>query len=287
MSKSEIIERLGALLARVRVRSAEPRRAFAGPDGTSAGALGARATATAISSPRPTPEAEVDAEGEIPFRGELREATPAAADDVDAELSASVLDEPFRNASDSQERLAPAESPAEPAGGTVHELSVRGRARVSDLAPDAARAGSDVVEEAATEQAPVSSRRPVAPEPEERLAQLAFGAEEEVQGPRHTPPPESGQLLTAPQLQFERDVTGVRDAPTVSPHRSEEAVAFEVGGRPTLEGGPGAHGGSRELTAQVMRPQIAASAGVADVLGEAQRFAPTTFLALLDASLKL
>jgi nicotinate-nucleotide--dimethylbenzimidazole phosphoribosyltransferase len=114
-----------------------------------------------------------------------------------------------------------------------------------------------VVEE--LDEPPVSSRRPVAPQPEEALAAMAFG-DEESRPSRHTPPPESGPLPAEPE--FDADVTGVR-----------EATPFVAR--------------SHELVPEATRAELAAHDAVADVVGEAQRFAPPTFAALLDASLAL
>jgi hypothetical protein len=134
-------------------------------------------------------------------------------------------------------------------------------------APHAVPVEVGVPEELASEEdvveAPASSRRPVAPEPEERLAEMAFGAEEP-RPPRHTPPPESGRLPAAPQEEFDGDVTGVREAATAAEPR-----------RP------------RELEPEAIQADLASSEVVVDVIGEAQRFAPSTFVALLDASLAL
>jgi hypothetical protein len=130
-------------------------------------------------------------------------------------------------------------------------------------APREAGAPEELASEEDVEEAPASSRRPVAPEPEERLAEMAFGAEEP-RPPRHTPPPESGRLPAAPVEEFDGDVTGVREA-------SQAAEAR----RP------------RELVPQATHANLAPSEAVVDVIGEAQHFAPTTFVALLDASLAL
>ena len=111
------------------------------------------------------------------------------------------------------------------------------------------------------DEAPLSSRRPVAPQPEERLADMAFGTVEPGP-PRHTPPPESGRLRAAPAVEFDGDVTGVREATPMA-------------SRP------------RELVPEATRADLAPSDVVPDIVGEAQRFAPTTFAALLDASLAL
>jgi hypothetical protein len=130
-------------------------------------------------------------------------------------------------------------------------------------APTYASPREELASEEDVEEAPASSRRPVAPQPEERLAEMAFGAEEP-RPARHTPPPESGRLPAAPVEEFDGDVTGVREATTSSDSR-----------RP------------RELVPQAMHANLASSEAVVDVIGEAQQFAPTTFVALLDASLAL
>ena len=90
---------------------------------------------------------------------------------------------------------------------------------------------------------------------------MAFGAEEP-RPPRHTPPPESGRLPAAPTVEFDADVTGVREATPIVPR-------------------------SRELVPEATHVELAPSDAVADLVGEAQRFAPGTFAALLDASLAL
>lgn len=108
------------------------------------------------------------------------------------------------------------------------------------------------------EEPPVSSRRPLAPQPEERLAEMAFGAEE----PRpalHTPPPESGRLPAAPEVEFTDEDTGVHAAPPAS------AV----------------------LAAEPTRAELSASGGVAAVQGAVRAFQPSTFVELLEASLGL
>jgi hypothetical protein len=123
------------------------------------------------------------------------------------------------------------------------------------------------------EETPASSRRPVTSPPEERLAELAFGSEEP-QPPRHTPPPKSGRLPAPPAGEFDPDVTGVRASPGIS---DDEAAPVSEPREPSV------------LSAQAVRPNLGSgpSVHVPDVIGEAQSFAPATFLALLDASLSL
>jgi hypothetical protein len=151
---------------------------------------------------------------------------------------------------DSRERLVV----AEPLIGAVIEIpppESLGEAPLDLLA---------VVEEA--EEPPLSSRRAVEPGPEERLEEMAFGAEEP-SPPRHTPPPESGRLPAAPPaIELDADVTGVREAPPMVTR-------------------------ARELTPESTRAELTPHDAVADIVGEAQRFAPPTFAALLDASLAL
>jgi hypothetical protein len=169
-------------------------------------------------------------------------------------------------ASQSQERLSVAPTPStEPpadapdAGPSIEQGEV--------LADEEGLAGEE------PEETPISSRRPVAPPPEERLAELAFGAGEP-QPPRHTPPPKSGRL-PAPPSDFDADVTGVRDAVAISTHDDEPTQISTPTAKPAV------------LVPQAARPNLAASVRVADVIGDAQSFAPKTFLDLLDASLSL
>ncbi len=107
------------------------------------------------------------------------------------------------------------------------------------------------------EEAPVSSRRPLASPPEERLAEMAFGAEEP-RPPLHTPPPESGQLPAAPALEFADEDTGVRAA-------APQAV----------------------IAPETTRVELGAGGQVAAIHGSVQAFHPTSFAELLDASLSL
>jgi hypothetical protein len=138
------------------------------------------------------------------------------------------------------------------------------------------------------EEPPISSRRVVSAEPEERLAEMAFGAEEPL-APIHTPPPESGRLPAAPggfepeadlaesgrlpasppeTFEADPDITGVRSATPLLPLRPLQPM-------------------TKELVAEATQVARAPSEEVVDVIAEAQRFAPSTFVALLDASLGL
>ncbi|MGH7435673.1 MAG: hypothetical protein ACRENE_08360, partial [Polyangiaceae bacterium] len=118
---------------------------------------------------------------------------------------------------------------------------------------------TEVEPELADEEPPASSRRPLAPQPEERLAEMAFGATE----PRpamHTPPPESGRLPAAPpaDIDFPDEDTGVHAAHPPTP-----------------------------ITPEATRAELSGSASVARTHGSVAAFHPKTFAELLDASLKL
>jgi nicotinate-nucleotide--dimethylbenzimidazole phosphoribosyltransferase len=221
----------------------------------------------------PPPLVEVTSEADFDVDVDVSMTTPEPLTASDApelqagEAEASELEAPLR---DSRERLAAA-SPVAPApaarddGPTVERVEV--------LSDEEGVAAED--EEEGVEEAPASSRRPVAPPPEERLAELAFGTEEP-QPARHTPPPKSGRLPAPPAGEFDPDVTGVRAA-TPGLSLEEEAPASAPPAEPSV------------LSAQAVRADLASGANVRvpDVLGEAQAFAPATFLALLDASLAL
>ena len=235
-----MISKLEALLARVVARSTEPRPTASEED-TDKPTIPppgfAAPLRVSLDEPdvdiAPAVEVVVDAGPEI-IVGEAVASDEALLDEV----------------SDSRERLVAAEPvAAAPAASVIAEVEE------DDDLPDG---------DAKDEEAPVSSRRPVAPAPEERLAELAFGSEEPPAAGR-TPPPKSGPL-PAPPLDFDSDVTGVRKSappPDDAPPPSR-------------------------LTPHVAHLQVAdARDPIVDVIGEAQRFAPPTFNSLLDASLSL
>jgi hypothetical protein len=168
---------------------------------------------------------------------------------------------------DSDERLSAAPPVSEPAAVDVGPVAPR----VEVISDEEGVADEDE----ALDEAPASSRRPVMPPPEERLAELAFGSEEP-QSARHTPPPKSGRLPAPPAGDFDPDVTGVR----VTPGLSVEEEATPISAPPAEPS---------VLSPQPVRAQLASGTNVRvpDIIGEAQAFAPATFLALLDASLSL
>ena len=174
---------------------------------------------------------------------------------------------------DSRERLSAA-PPATPEPASL-DASDTGPAieQVEVLSDEEAVAGVAGDEDDLGDEAPASSRRPVAPLPEERLAELAFGSEEP-QPARHTPPPKSGRLPAPPAVEFDGDVTGVRAHPGLG---ADEEVPSAQPTAPSV------------LSAHSVRADFGSGVNVQvpDVIGEAQAFAPATFVALLDASLSL
>ncbi|HEY3819879.1 MAG TPA: hypothetical protein VGL81_22090 [Polyangiaceae bacterium] len=263
MSNSQKIARLEALLARVVSRAAEPRR-----------------RAPAVAAAHPPVQAQAPAEVTEILDVEVDEATippppivpvrATAATEAEVVMEVEVVQEAaadtvigvpaeevtIAESLGSRERLVAA-APVPLAPAAAAEPSPPEALEVLEESPPEILAAVEEVEEA-----PLSSRRPVAPEPEERLADMAFGAEEP-SPPRHTPPPESGRLPAAPAVEFDADVTGVREATPLAPPRP------------------------RELVPEATRAALESSDAVADLVGEAQRFAPATFAALLDASLAL
>ncbi|HEX4448828.1 MAG TPA: hypothetical protein VH044_18930 [Polyangiaceae bacterium] len=182
---------------------------------------------------------------------------------------------PVRERLDSREQIALAPSVA-PAAASFEVTSVE-RAADSDAGPSIEQV--EVVSEDEGDEddeiveAPASSRRPVASPSEEHLADLAFGSEDP-QAPHHTPPPKSGRLPAQPVIEYDPDVTGVRSA--IAPEDAATQASAQEAPQAVLVG-------------QAARPRLGSTpdARVTDVIGEAQRFAPATFMALLDASLSL
>jgi hypothetical protein len=273
VSKAQTLSKLDALLNRVRARAAEPRIAAA-----SAAAPAVHAAPPApVLAPQVVEEAE-DLEStqqrHVPVRGGQRtEAEIVMEVEVEATTTDTVLAVPVEEiqvpeATESRERLVAAEpAAAEPAAvepGAEREREIDAG---PELIASVEVAEADVEE---IEEAPASSRRPVAPQPEERLAEMAFGAEEP-QPARHTPPPESGRLPAAPPApvaesagaaEFEGDVTGV--------HEASKPVQAPVA-----------------IVPEMYSAEIAPSDAVADVVGQAKQPPPETFLAALDASIAL
>jgi hypothetical protein len=269
VSSAGTISRLEALLARVRSRAAEARTAAVVPH-----VAMPQPAAAVVVAPEPVDD-EDDNQPTVPPppgvgpqdlfpRREVRRLTPEpAAIEVDVDMSADEVSAP------ATDRAAPAPEPASAAAeaASSQERLVMTEPEPAEMPepvgpvslPQPAAAAVPEVE--AEEEPPASSRRPLAPQqPEERLAEMAFGATE----PRpamHTPPPESGRLPAAPpaaDMEFADEDTGVHAAKVPAP-----------------------------LTPEPTRAALSLSADVAKTQGTVASFHPTTFAELLEASLKL
>jgi hypothetical protein len=301
---AQTIARLEALLERVRTRAVEPRTvavaaAAVSPEPVTevvvarevieeAEPVAAPPPPAPVQVPEPPPvsvldldepadELESTQQRAVPSRGApMRTETDIVMEvEVQATTPESVLAVPVDEGTppeplDSRERLvaaAPAavEPPIEMPTAPVAEpepapiVAVQEQQPVVELTVEAV----EVVEVVEAEEAPVSSRRPVAPPPEERLDEMAFGAVEP-QPMRHTPPPESGRLPAAPDVEFDGDITGVRNA-------SKSAHPVVVA----------------PIVPEATIADLAPSDEVADVVGAAQAPEPTTFVGVLDQSMAL
>jgi hypothetical protein len=243
VTATRMIAKLEALLVRVRARTAEPRSTHG--------------VASAVAPVVPlAPEAPIEEEDDQPTlppppvidlvaqSGDIVEIN-ATYREREVSVAPPVADSPALPL-DSRERLV--------AAPPALELVVEEVPPEPESAPEMERAPEERVDD----EPPVSSRRPVMPEPEQRIEEIAFGAEEP-SPPRHSPPPESGRLLAAPVTQLE----AAKDVPADTEPQA------------------------RDLIPEAIVADLSASTKVANVIGEAQRFAPTSFSELLEASLAL
>ena len=250
MSKAETLSRLERLLERVRARAGARGGAGAAP----APAIAA-AGAELIEEPvqlttwtPPPPEAPVP--------------DVAIAIDVDYVESAQVTvadggpEEATSERFDSAERLVVASAgPTDEAGDELIPEPEPG----DELdAPAETQLAADALGEDTAEPAPISSRRPVMGEPDDRLERMAFGGDE-APPPLHTPPPESGRVPAAPADDFDSEVGDAREA-----DRPDEP-----------------------LVAEPTRAHLESGAPVIKLSGTPRRSMPATFSALLDETLSL
>jgi len=244
VSKAETLAKLHTLLERVRVRA----RASDGHPGPAA----AMSTEPVEEPPQlttwtpPAPDEPVQDVG-IAVDVEYVETTQISA----------IVEVPVGGHLDSAERLVTAGS----AGAySLGKSSVEGGDDRSGRAAEPSADGplAHGQDEEAAEHAPASSRRPVMPEPEDHLEQMAFGSEEEPP-PIHTPPPESGRMPAAPADEFDSDVDDLRERA----HHEEPMVVHAT------------------------RAVLDSDAPVATMTGDPGRSTPSTFSALLAETLAL
>jgi len=222
VNKQQTIAKLEALLTRVRARTAEPRRPVV-PAAPAAPpilvGLQAPVAAPVAHEPPPPPPAQAASREEprelLDEEITLAEERPAAAATdaevvMDVEVQETVIgvageEVAVAEAFESRERLVAAEPVAadsspdlsQDAETVIRQPVDRREPEVLAVEEESPPELLAAVEE--VEETPASSRRPVVPEPEERLAELAFGTQEP-RPPRHTPPPESGRRPAAPEL---------------------------------------------------------------------------------------
>jgi hypothetical protein len=272
MSPAQTVAKLQALLARIRARAVEPRSALTatasvtsfGADGASSAARPSTDTDRPTLAPAmPQAAAEADVEVEVDYVEAAHTPVPPRVSVPTERVAA--------GSAESVERLVAAQPAAPAQVAPARAKPTPMESAVAEASLVAERQGAAGSEEAVAEvePAPASSRRPVQPEPAERLEQMAFGDAEESRPPIHTPPPESGRMPAAPAVEFEAD-TGVHDAMT-----AEAEAEVPSGTAPVA------------LQADGTRPDLRASDTTAHVIGEAQSFSPGTFLDLLEATLSL
>jgi hypothetical protein len=253
MTQTVTLSRLRTLLDRVRSRSRVPMPPAAALPAAAAVAEAAPAPAELATlappaAPLAAQEPEVDASIDVDV--DDAEATQVdvgvhAGADVGAAADASPMQR------DSDERLVSATEHV-PAADDA-EAFAQAEERPIDLAADS----QEIMEPEAIEPAPASSRRPVAPDADDQLDRMAFGAEE-APPPLHTPPPESGRLPAAAADQFDPDVA-------------------ESGTNRSQTG----------LVPQATKAAFDASGPVASIAARPPRATPSTFAQLLDDALSL
>jgi hypothetical protein len=263
VSNAKAIAKLESLLERVRMRAGV--RAGSGP--------AAAAPVAHDDDDADTVEAPVQMSTWTPPPPDRE---PDAALAVDVDFTETTQTDAVAARLDSTERLVVVES-ATGYSSTRQELpstdeevddlrAPSAEADDDDLTADATQLRTDDVgepntddgEEQAAEPAPASSRRPVMPEPGERLDQMAFGSGE-APPPLHTPPPESGRVPAAPADDFDSEAPEAEDAAQPD----------------------------EPLVAEATRAQLDSSVHVAKVVGMKARPTPTTFLAALEETLSL
>jgi hypothetical protein len=252
VSKAETLSRLERLLERVRARAGARGGARAAPaPAIAAAAAGAELIEEPVQLTTwtpPPPEAAVP-DVAIAIDVDYVEAAQVTVADGGPE---EVPSERF----DSAERLVVAGAiPTDEAGDELIPEPEPG----DELgAPGETQLAADALGEETAEPAPISSRRPVMGEPDDRLERMAFGADE-APPPLHTPPPESGRVPAAPADDFDSEVGDARES-----DRPDEP-----------------------LVAEPRRAHLESGAPVIKLSGTPRRSMPATFSALLDETLSL
>ena len=277
MSAQERIQKLEALLARINAHAAEPRVMH----GNAAVAHAAPAHAAVAHAPAPSPIAP-QAIGSAP---KIMEPPPMRARAVSApeiETSEEYIDTTEIEVSTEvvevdidEEEMGTAYMP-EPAMPDITDIPAPG------------------------DEAPASSKRPIALQEEQAEEQAAADAYAE-NPPRHTPPPESGPQVaaspppppasvrrpSAPPAREEDVVSGWREPGLAEP---KKATVPPLAPPPQASAVPRPPAGASAVPTpgpQVMRPQIAATGDVAKIEGEVAPTEASSFGDLLDTTLSI
>ena len=295
------IEKLEALLSRIRGNSQAPRHAHAAPAAPSQSAeVQILEPETQKSIPTPPPAGRAP-EPEIPLesRARLVAAPHAELEELEAE---DVLELDDRHVVREEEEDLDADK------SETAEVRVP-----AELAAKAKATEPEEPEEAP----PPSSRRPIA-EPAESPQEAEIHVT-----PLHTPPPESGKQVAAESLSFDDDLTGVREAarapvppaeasiqlqslrsPAAPAPAARDEMEAELPGSapeeatrpppgplpemraPRIESVPQPE--PTQVSAEITRPtRPVAAAQVAEMIGTVKPVAPKTFGELLDLTLSL
>ncbi len=132
------------------------------------------------------------------------------------------------------------------------DVQIADDSMMNDLAAEIA--AEEVHSSELEEEAPASSRRPIAAEA------ITAMPEEEYSSPRHTPPPESGKQVAAPPLSSEPDAPAARRSSAPSSYQGD---------------------------VDIVRPDISPLADVASFTAPRSVPRPATFGELLDSALEL
>jgi hypothetical protein len=291
MTRAQQIARLEAILVRVLARVASR----AGPVAPAA-TVEPRAPVTDADTefewptrPPPPPESEAPPPERAVAASDAQERAPQATT-----LGAKThpVDAPDDASLDSRERLVAAQLPSPstaasgPAADAGADAVASADASAVEVTPSVHPSHAEqpppplepeLAPDTEIEQPPASSRRPVAPEPEEQIARIAFG-DDVVEPPRHTPPPESGQLPAPDESDLESDLDSPATIDPFDAQTDEHALsASAAGARPSPS----------RLVVVETRAVLAGDGDVAEMTNVDPIKQPETFVELLRVSLAL
>jgi hypothetical protein len=263
VSPQDKIRKLEGLLARIKGRAGAPRTNGAAEAAPAEEPVVQVAAPALVAAPPVAPSIPPASAGwsDVPpatvsedFDGDIDAVVVSGGEMVEVDID---IDEPM-----------PTESGAHLVADNVMEARADARALTEDVAQHAPPPAANEVEEAA----PTSSPRPI-----------ETPAFEEASAPRHTPPPESGKQVAAPSVKPEPRKSTVpppSDGHTMLGGWREPGMAL-----PVHEASPAAP--VEPLVAQVTRPALESDVPIPDFSGEAPSYTPSSFGAILEATLSI